>query len=153
VTETTVLAASGDRPSTGSNAALATRGHVVLMLDDGRLLFLRELLGGSVSYVAPGVTGVAGETPGQTARRAALERLGIDVEIADLVFADTENGAEHFYFLARPLTSFEPVWETSPAPTKSGSTLTTLKRSALLAYPIRPYGIALRLRVDSVLTV
>jgi hypothetical protein len=152
VTESTVLAAFGERPRTGSNAALAARGHVVVALDDG-LLFLREVLGGSVSYVAPGVTGVAGETPGQTARRAAQERLGIHVEIADLVFADTENGAEHFYFLARPLTSVEPAWETLPSSTETGASLATLKRSALLAYPIRPSGIALRLRAGSVLTV
>ena len=142
------LAASDERPRAGSDAALAVRGHVVVTLEDGRVLFLREVLGGCVTYIAPGVTGIAGETPGQTARRAALERLGLDVEIADLLFADTENGAEHFYFLARPLTSYERGWD-APEP-RSSSSLAALRRSALLAYPIRPTGIALRLRAAPV---
>jgi len=145
VTEGAVALAASDAES---NAALAVRGHVVVTLDDGRVLFLREVLGGCVTYIAPGVIGVAGETPGQTARRAALERLELDVEIADLLFADTEHGAEHFYFLARPLTSYEPGWG-APGQ-ESSSSLAALSRSALLAYPIRPTGIALRLRAAAV---
>lgn len=128
--------------------ALAVRGHVLVTLDDGSVLFLREVRGGSVRYVAPGVSGLAGETPGHTAHRAAREHLGIDVQIADLVFADTENGAEHFYFLARPLAPYDPLLAATQA--SSETSVAALRRSALLAYPIRPAGIALRLRTPPV---
>jgi len=148
VTEGTVVAVVGERPETASNAALAVRGHVVVALDDGRVLFQRRVDGGSVTYVAPGVGGAQGETPGHTARRAALEHLGIDVEIADLVFADTEQGAEHFYFLARPLASYDSELEAGPP--SAGTSVAALRRSALLAYPIRPAGIAVRLRLPVV---
>jgi hypothetical protein len=133
-----------ERAGLGSPDGLAVRGHVLVTLDDSRVLFLREVRGGSVTYVAPGISAVGGETPGHTAHRAALEHLGIDVRIADLVFADTENGSEHFYFLARPLRSFDPVLEATQL--SSETSVAALRRSALLAYPIRPTGIALRLR-------
>ena len=141
MTEGAVLAV-GDG-ARDANDALAARGHVVVTLEDERVVFLRAVLGGSVTYVAPCVSTVAGETPGHTARRAALEHLGLDVEIADLVFADTEHGAEHFYFLARPLTSPPAIDAATP---DSATSMAALTRSALLAYPIRPIGLALRLR-------
>jgi ADP-ribose pyrophosphatase YjhB (NUDIX family) len=123
---------------------LAVRGHVIVTLDDGRVLLLREVVGGSVHYVAPGVVAEAGETPGQTARRAAQVHLGFDVEIADLVFADTEMGAEHFYFVGSPLTALddEPV---GPADANGDVSVVALKRTALLGYPVRPAGIGRRL--------
>jgi hypothetical protein len=126
---------------------LAARGHVIVVLDDGRAVFVRQVVDGTVTYVAPGVSGDMGETPGQTARRAAHVHLGIDVEIADLVYADTENGADHFYFLASPLDSLERRWVEQE--TMEGALTTSiapLHRSALLAYPIRPSGVGRRLR-------
>jgi ADP-ribose pyrophosphatase YjhB (NUDIX family) len=144
------LAVRRIRDGTGRRApdGLAVRGHVLVTLDDGRVLFLREVRDGSVTYAAPGISAVGGETPGHTAHRAALEHLGIEVHIAELVFADTENGAEHFYFLATPLRSFDPVLE--PTQLTSERSVAALSRSALLAYPIRPTGIALRLRTPPV---
>jgi len=126
---------------------LAARGHVIVVLDDGRAVFLRRVVGGTVTYVAPGVSGDVGETPGQTARRAARVYLGIDVEIADLVYADTENGAEHFYFVASTLGSLESGWiEQAQTEGAFTASIAPLHRSALLAYPIRPSGVGRRLR-------
>jgi hypothetical protein len=122
----------------------AVRGHVIVALDDERIVLLRQIRG-SVSYVAPGVPVQADELPGQAAARAARDVFGIDVEIDELVFADTELGAEHFYFSARPLDPFD-LDLTAPVPLTDDVSITALKRATLLAYPIRPTGMARRLR-------
>jgi hypothetical protein len=126
---------------------LATRGHAVVQLDGERVLLLREVRRGSVSYVAPGAATRVGEMPGKTAERAAHEQLGLDVEVIDLLFADTELGVEHFFFLARPKTALvEPVWETIAQP--DGTIAAALRRGTLLGYPVRPTEIARRLPRD-----
>ena len=124
---------------------LATRAHVVVLLDDGHVVLLREVRGGSVRYLAPGVAARQGETPGRAAARAAREQLGFEVEVLELLFADTEMGAEHFFFIAKPERPVEQDWEIPP-PSTDGVEATALKRSALLGYPVRPVEIARLLR-------
>lgn len=121
---------------------------MVVVLDDDRIVLLREVRSGSVRYVAPSVAVRGDELPGQAAARAAREQLGIEVEIEELVFADTEYGSEHFYFLANPLSRLE--LDSTPEPISDGVSLATLERTSLLAYPIRPHGVAHRLRIASV---
>jgi ADP-ribose pyrophosphatase YjhB (NUDIX family) len=123
---------------------IAAHGHVLVVLEDENVVFLREVRSGSVNYIAPGVSTEAGETPGQAAARAAREVLGIEVEISELVFADTELGSEHFYFLATPLTMPEEDWD-APPPSSDGVSVTKVPRSAMRAYPVRPTGVAHRL--------
>jgi hypothetical protein len=112
-----------------------------VLLDDDHVVLLREVRGGSVRYLAPGVATHEGETPGRAAARAALEWLGLEVDVSDLLFADTELGAEHFFFLATPRNVPEGEVLSAPRPCQ-GVEPAILKRTALLAYPVRPVEIA-----------
>ena len=76
---------------------------MVVLLDDNRIVLLREVQSGAVCYRAPEATVREGETPGHAALRAAWQKLGLEVRVTDLLFADTEGGAEHYFFLATPL--------------------------------------------------
>jgi ADP-ribose pyrophosphatase YjhB (NUDIX family) len=115
------------------------------VLDDRRALLLREVRSGKVSYRAPGVRVVEGETPGSAAVRAAREQLGLDVVVAELLFADTESGAEHYFFLAVPAEPGASEWA-EPAPSGDGVSVSAVRCTALLGYPVRPPGIARGLR-------
>jgi len=119
-----------------------TRSHVVVLIEDDCVLLLREVRNGSVRYFAPGVAMRTDETLGKAAERAAREQLGIQVVVDDLLFADTEQGAEHYFFLARPTG---PSWRNGETPTPPGGPVPTpLRRNALLGYPVRPVEIAQR---------
>jgi 8-oxo-dGTP pyrophosphatase MutT (NUDIX family) len=124
---------------------VATRGHAVVVLDDERVVLLREVRSGSVRYVAPGAPVGPGETPGRAAARAAMEQLGIEVEVSDLIFADTEMGAEHFFFQATPVGSTPSAWGVPSFSSDDGLSIAVVTRSALLGYPVRPIGIARRM--------
>jgi ADP-ribose pyrophosphatase YjhB (NUDIX family) len=126
--------------ATGIERDVATRGHAVVLLDEDHVVLLRELRGGSVHYLAPGVATREGETPGRAAARAALEWLGLNVDVSDLLFADTELGAEHYFFLATPRDA--PEDERLKPQAREGMEPVILTRSALLAYPVRPVEIA-----------
>jgi 8-oxo-dGTP pyrophosphatase MutT (NUDIX family) len=117
-----------------------------VLLDDQRVLFLREVRSGSVSYRAPGSRVLVSETPGHAAVRAAHEQLGIGVEVTDLLFADTESGAEHYFFLAVPVGIPSRRWDEPLGVPDDDVSICALKRSALLGYPVRPPGIARGLR-------
>ena len=119
-----------------------TRSHVVVLIDDDRVLLLREVRNGSVRYLAPGVASRGDETLGKAAERAAREQLGIEVVVDDLLFADTELGAEHYFFLARPVEPSKRDWDMSTP--QEGTVPTPLPRNALLGYPVRPTEVARR---------
>jgi ADP-ribose pyrophosphatase YjhB (NUDIX family) len=125
---------------------VVARGHVVVGLDDERVVLLREVHSGSVTYSAPGVRVAPGETPGHAAVRAAREQLGLDVEVTGLLFADCESGADHYFFLATPLVLSHRAWDQSASASGDAVSISALKRSALLGYPVRPIGIARGLR-------
>jgi ADP-ribose pyrophosphatase YjhB (NUDIX family) len=118
------------------------RGHVVVLLDDERVVLLRVVRSGSVSYRAPGVRVVGGETPGHAAARAAREELGIEVEVTDLLFADTESGAEHYFFLAVPVARPDGRWTEPRRSSRDGVSVCAVREAAILGYPVRPPGIA-----------
>ena len=120
---------------------IATRGHAVVLLDDAHVLLLRACQNGSVTYLAPGVASSAGETPGRAAARAALEYLGLEVQVEDLLFADMEMGAEHFFFLATPANGAVPAPSVARLSAERLETA-VLRRAALLGYPVRPVAIA-----------
>ncbi len=119
---------------------IATRGHVVVLLDSDRVVLVREVRRGSVQYTVPGVEVRPDETPGRAAARAAEEQLGIQVEVSELLFADTEMGEEHFFFAATPLDELDE-WDAVSDPVDAVS-VAALRRTTLLAYPVRPVGIA-----------
>ena len=123
---------------------VATRGHAVVRLEGDRVLLIREVRSGRVNYLAPGVALRAGETPGRAAIRAAREQLGVSAGVTELLFADTEMGAEHFFFLADLESEYDPSWDLAP-PHQDGTTAIAVRRSAIRAYPVRPVELARRL--------
>ena len=123
---------------------IATRGHVVVLVEGDRVLLVREVRSGSVRYLAPEATVRADETPGKAAVRAAREHLCAEVTVTDLLFADTEMGAEHFFFVAELESEYQAAWDAEP-PQSDGTMITAVRRSALLAYPVRPVELARRL--------
>jgi ADP-ribose pyrophosphatase YjhB (NUDIX family) len=123
---------------------LATRGHAIVLIDTDRVVLLREVRSGVVRYLAPGARVEPGGTPGQAAVRAARDVLGVDVEVARLLFADTEMGAEHYFFLTRLLSPSKESWD-APAPAGDGVTPTAIRRSLARAYPVRPAQLVPRL--------
>ena len=62
--------------------------------------------------------------------------------MSDLLFADTESGAEHYFFLAVPVGLPDRPWDDSLHSSEDGLSVSAVKRSAILGYPIRPPGIA-----------
>ncbi len=103
------------------------------------VLLQRRVISGRPVHEAPGVTVREGETPGHAAARAAQEHLGLEVAIGDLVFADTEHGAEHYFFLADVRTGGEA------ARLETDGLLSPIRLAAVLAYVIEPYGLAVSL--------
>jgi ADP-ribose pyrophosphatase YjhB (NUDIX family) len=97
-----------------------------------------------VSYRAPGARVVEGETPGTAAVRAAREQLGLDVVVTDLLFADTESGADHYFFLAVTVEASPHAWDVA-SQTGEGVSTSAVQRTALLGW-VRPPGIARGLR-------
>ena len=73
------------------------------------------------------------------------QKVGLEARVTDLPFANTEGGAEHYFFLATPLGLGRRPWE-DPQPPSDGASASALRRSTLLGYPIRPVDIARRLR-------
>ena len=123
---------------------LATRGHVVVCLEDDRVLLIREVRSGQVSYVAPGTAIQGDETPGRAAIRAARQQLGVDVTVTELFFADTESGVEHFFFLAELESDHDTSWD-EPVLASDPVSATAVRRAAIRGYPVRPFELARRL--------
>ncbi len=125
---------------------LAPRAHVVLLVGADGVVLMRDIDHGSVRYRAPGVILQSAETPGRAAGRAARERLGVEVEIGDLFYADTEHGVEHYFFLATPAATGGGL-----PPSLADPDLVVLRRTALLGYHVEPAQLArlLSLRGDA----
>ena len=123
---------------------VATRRHVIVVLEDEHVLLFRELRGGTVRHLAPGAATHPGETPGKAAARAAREQLGVTVDVTELLFANTENGVEHFFFVASPNERVVLDSDVQRYPSEHLAA-TAVKRTALLAYPVRPVEVARRL--------
>ena len=128
----------------------APRSHALLLVGEDGVVLARRVEDGSVWYQAPGVAVQEGETPGRAAARAAREQLGVDVEVGDLVYADTELGLEHYFFA---VLLPEGV-DTDALTAQADRELVVLRRAALLAYRVEPAPIARLLlrRRDSVVT-
>ena len=119
-------------------AGIATHAHAVVLVGDAVLL-IHHVERGRPVHEAPGVVARPGETPGQAAERAARERLGLEVTARDLLFADTEHGAEHYFFLAEPADVDALEWR------QWDPEVRPIRLAALLAYQISPRGLALSL--------
>jgi ADP-ribose pyrophosphatase YjhB (NUDIX family) len=113
------------------------RGQVIVVLEDEHVLLFRELRGGTVRHLAPGAATHPGETPGKAAARAAREQLGVTVDVTELLFANTENGVWHFFFVASPNERVVLDSDVQRHPSEHLAA-TAVKRTALLAYPVRP---------------
>ena len=119
--------------------ALSSRAHVILLREGGEaVVLLREVRNGSVCHRAPGVALEPGETPGRAAARAALEHFGLAVEVGELVYADTEQGADHYFFLGAATVGSTDVANAPPD-------AVVLRRSALPAYRVEPFQLGRRL--------
>lgn len=92
-------ATAGESASLGIVPVTTSWAHLVL-LSEGSALLIRTVDEGRVSYRAPGLPVLDGETPGHTAERVARDVLGLDVTLDGLLFAGTERGIEHFIFAA-----------------------------------------------------
>ena len=114
---------------------LAPRAHAVL-LDGNSVALVRHVSGGSVWYEAPGVAVEPGETPGNAAARAARDVLGVDVAVGELVYADTEHGLEHYFFVV------EAGRGTKAHMTSPDVDVALVRRAALLAYRVEPRQLA-----------
>jgi ADP-ribose pyrophosphatase YjhB (NUDIX family) len=74
----------------------------VITDEEGRVLLVRHGYG-EQNWEIPGGAGEPGESAEETARREALEEIGVGIEIERMsgVYFDPTNGAHHFAFRAR----------------------------------------------------
>lgn len=98
-----------------------------MLVSEGSALLERRVVDGLVTYRAPGLSVGEGETPGHTAERVARELLGVEVELAGMLFAGTERGVEHFIFTAA-----------DPGGAVSADGAVRIRLSAALGYHIVP---------------
>jgi 8-oxo-dGTP diphosphatase len=132
----------------------AAHAHVVVRTADDALILIRRVRQGRVYYVVPGTEVLAGETPGAAAGRAAVDSLGTDVQIEEMLYAQTFAGVDHFFFMAAASrdTAFDgaaPVpdhddWELE-GELEGTYEIVRLARTAILAYDFRPWPLARRI--------
>jgi hypothetical protein len=106
------------------------------VVDERSVVLIRLTSVGSVFCEAAGAPLQPGETPGMAARRAATQHFGVDVEVGELLYADTDRGAEHYFFLARPIGGIAHI---------AGEHAATLRMASRLAYRVEPRELARRL--------
>ncbi len=78
------------------------RAAVIILREDAILLMYRRREGREY-YVVPGGSVEAGESPAAAAIREAKEETGYDVVIDREAFTETNEYAEHHYFLVHPV--------------------------------------------------
>jgi 8-oxo-dGTP diphosphatase len=133
---------------------LAAHAHVVVRTPDDAVILVRRVRQGRVYYIVPGTEVLAGETPGAAAARAAANDLGLEVEIDEMLYAQTFAGVDHFFFIAT--TNAEPPQDSAvPRPDHDdwelegeldGSyEIVQLQRKAILAHDVRPWALARRI--------
>lgn len=71
----------------------------VVIIQDGQIALIERKRNNETYYVIPGGGMEERETPEQTAKREALEELGVEVRVEALYTSFQSNG-EHFYFTA-----------------------------------------------------
>lgn len=124
--------------------------HVVVHVTHEDVVLIRRVRRGRVYYLAPGVAMGEDETPGAAAVRAGREELGLDVTVAEMLYAQVFGGVDHFFFSAAAISEID---DEEPAPTREdfeleGETdgsyeIATLPARMLLAYDVRPWELAL----------
>ena len=133
-------------------ALRATHSHVVARTLSDQVILIRRVRHGRVYYIAPGSEVQDGETPGAAAERVAAHHLGIEAVVERLLFAETFAGVDHFFFLASAPTELLPktpppqYLADSDFPGEFEGTYETvrLERDTILAYDVRPVGLARR---------
>jgi ADP-ribose pyrophosphatase YjhB (NUDIX family) len=75
----------------------APRARVVIVKSD-RVALIRRLRDGHTYFLFPGGGVEEGETPEQAARREAVEELGVEVELGELVHEEAFGGTRFLYY-------------------------------------------------------
>jgi 8-oxo-dGTP diphosphatase len=75
-----------------------TRRARVVIVQSGRVALIRRVRDGRTYFLFPGGGVEEGETPEQAARREALEELGVDVELGELVHDEAFGGTRFLYY-------------------------------------------------------
>jgi 8-oxo-dGTP diphosphatase len=70
-----------------------------LIVKDGKILLMHQILGDEDFYTLPGGTWEKGETIEETCAREIKEEFGIDVEVGNLVFLLDTKTRIAFYFI------------------------------------------------------
>ena len=79
--------------------ASKSRARVVIV-EDGRVALMKRVRRGQTYYLFPGGGVKEGETPEQAAAREALEELGVDVRVGELLHEEVFEGTPFLYFAA-----------------------------------------------------
>lgn len=122
----------------------------VILIEDGRIAAIERLRSGLRYHTLPGGSVDPGESPGEAAKREALEELGLVVRLEGLVAVVHFRGREQHYFLARTVsgtfgTGDGPEMD-SPADSEAGSYRAVwLATDVLVARDLKPLPLASRL--------
>jgi 8-oxo-dGTP diphosphatase len=133
---------------------LAAHAHVVVRTPGDAVILIRRVRRGRVYYIVPGTEVLDGETPGVAAARVAANEFGIEVEIDEMLYAQTFAGVDHFFFIATtnadlPRASAVPVpdhddWELE-SELDGSYEIVLLQRTSILAHDVRPWALARRI--------
>jgi 8-oxo-dGTP pyrophosphatase MutT (NUDIX family) len=75
----------------------APRARVVIV-SHGRIALIRRVRNRHTYFLFPGGGVEVGETPKQAARREALEELGVEVEVGEVVHEESFGGTRFVYY-------------------------------------------------------
>jgi len=126
--------------------------HIVLRTAEDEIVVIRRVREGRVYYMPPGTEVADDETPGAAAARAALDDLGVVVEVEQTLYAQMFSGVDHFFFLAlchsdvRPARLAAEHDDLELAGEHAGSHgIVLVPRSELLAHDVRPWPLGRRI--------